>query len=131
MSGRMDEQTLALFLVDPHRVRNRKKRTQAQEFLESHTVSALTKALIDGKRRIDLTYCVKAYVRLFHDERAKITDQLTILKEFRELILLGAIQDPALAEHITRTVAQTEKKETAMKDPFTKVMTPRLVRKEA
>ena len=126
MSGKIDEQTLALFLVDPARVKNKKKRTQAQEFLESHTISALAKALKDGKQRVDLTWCIQAYLELFYDERAKISDQLTIIKEFRELILLGAIQDPALAEFVTRAVAQTEqKKETAMKDPFTK---PRLVK---
>jgi hypothetical protein len=125
----IDAQTLALFLVDPTRVKSRKKRTLAQEFLESHSVRSISKALRDGRTKIDLTYCVKAYVKLFHDERARISDQLAIIDRFRELIVLGAIQDPNLAEYLTRAVARLDQKEEKMSDPF--LIKPRLLKKEA
>lgn len=137
MPEKIDERTLALFLADPTRVRNKKKKTQAQEFLESHTVSAIFKALKDGNQRIDLTWCIQAYLELFYDERARISDQLTIIKEFRELITLGAIQDSDLAEYITRrTITAEQSKETKMSDPFMRNVPihsgkPRLAKKEA
>ncbi len=125
--SKIDEQTLALFLVSPDKVKNKKKRTAAQEFLEGHSVREIFKALKDGRTKIDLMWCIQAYLELYYDERARISDQLTIIDKFRELILLGAIQDPALAEFVTRSIAKAEQsKQEPLSDPF--AQRPRLVK---
>ena len=86
------------------------------------TAEQIEKALKDGKRKIDLTWYVENLLAILRDPRGK--DKLAVLKELRDLITAGAVQDK---EVLRRATAAGSVRSGIMEDdPFVKGKAPKL-----
>lgn len=69
----------------------------AKWFMDNFTPGKLMEILKDSRKEpINLEWYVKKLLKLYDHKETSATVKLQILDRFRDLILLGAIQDPEL-----------------------------------
>ena len=88
----------------------------SDEFLRNFTPERLFAALFDKKTPITIEWYVKRMLRILDAPDTKSSDRISVLDKLKELLLLGAIQDSALASSITSRSSGGSK--TNISDPF-------------
>lgn len=64
----------------------------------------LLRALQDRGKPINIEWYVKKLLGLLSEENARVGEKVQVLDRLKELLVLGAIQDPALSEYVTKRV---------------------------
>lgn len=80
----------------------------------SYLAVNIEKALKDGRTKIDLVWYAQELLGLYADPLCK--DKVSILDRLRELMFLGAVQDPVVIAKMLE--ATTPKPKAKMSDPF-------------
>lgn len=120
----LTEKDLAIWLANRKRKKVVKTDPPAVQMLHSFSAEKIFAALVDGKSPITLSWYVKRLMALLDDGDAKVSDRLSILDRLRDLLLVGAIQDPELARALSRRVSTgvpSTGTVVKMSDPFTKL----------
>lgn len=119
---KVSQDDIALFLAKNHRVRGRpvKKSTSyekhARRFVTEFSAASLFEALKDRKTPITLSWIVKKLLEILRDPGTKPIDRIAVLDRLKDLLVLGAIQDPELAEQVQGVTGKSEEKSSF--DPF-------------
>ena len=105
-----------------------KNRTSAENFVKQFGAQALESILMDEKgNAINFEWIVAQMLIVFYDRETTSQTKLLILKELKEMIKMGAIQQEDLQEHLGKLESSVEKvKREASPDPF---VLPKLVKK--
>lgn len=90
----------------------------ADDFLRNFSVRALHIALQDNGKPLDISWYVKNLLVILRSAELQ-KDRLAVLDRIKDLILLGAIQDPALSEEMMSRLPGTSKSPVnPIEDPF-------------
>lgn len=120
---------IALYLAD-HPVKRRKgKKVKpesppeeiAEEFLVNYTSARLLEVLVDSSgNKIDIGWIVRRYIDILDREDTKPAEETAILDRLQSFLVLGAIQDPKLADRVQRKTGISPKGPVAKEhsDPF-------------
>jgi hypothetical protein len=81
-----------------------------QEFIRNFSSYRLLEALVDySGDPIDVEWIISRLLDIFDHPETKASERISILDRFQEYLVLGAIQDPKLAERIQRTGVKLSK----------------------
>ena len=117
-SKAITQEDVALFLARRKRKRGKPVvKGTPRDFVAEFSASNLRDVLKDREKKpITLGWVIKKMLRLLDDENAKVSDKVVILDRLKDHLLLGAIQDPELAEAVTKRVSGENTKKRY--DPF-------------
>jgi len=135
------EQDAALWLArHPRKKRNGRVKVRsgvsseevlADDFLRNFSVRSLHTALQENGKPLDIVWYVKKLLEILRGADLQ-KDRLAVLDRIKELILLGAIQDPALSEDLmSRLPGATKSPVNPIDDPFVGKPLRLLKKKEA
>lgn len=109
---RITPEQIALFLAkQPIKRRKNKKPPKpesppdeiAEDFMLNYSSARLLEVLVDGRgKKIDIGWIVKRYIDILDREDTKPAEETAILDRLQSLLVIGAIQDPKLAEEVQR-----------------------------
>jgi len=81
------------------------KATVADWFLQNFSLRSLLRSLRTKKGKpITLEWIVKRMLDLLDSEDARVAERMMILDRLKDLLLLGAVQDPELSEEVYRRI---------------------------
>lgn len=103
----ISEYDVATFLAGKKRSQKKiSKRSKAKEvahsFVEQFHIQNLMDVLVYKKTPITLGWIVKEWLCIYDSPKTPSATQMAILDRLKELVLIGAVQDPELLEEIKR-----------------------------
>ena len=114
---------VAVFLASKKRKKRKISRQSkpeeiARSFSEQLHIKNLYEILRQGTTPINLAWIVNKWLDMLDDRNTNSSVKMSILDRLRELILIGAVQDPELIESITQKTAIPSSKKKKSADPF-------------
>ena len=123
-------ESIALFLarnpIKRHKSRKPAKSSSppeeiAEDFMLNWSSARLLDVLKDARgRKIDIKWIVERYLDILDREDIKPAEETAIVDRLQSFLVIGAIQDPKLAEHLQRKLGVSPKGPGAKEhsDPF-------------
>lgn len=93
----------------------------AEDFMLNYSSARLLEVLVDSRgKKIDIGWIIRRYLDILGREDIKPAEETAILDRLQSFLVLGAIQDPKLAERIERKTGLRGKGPVAKEhsDPF-------------
>lgn len=127
---RITPEQIALFLAQrPVKRRKGKKPPKpesppeeiAEDFMLNYSSSRLLEVLVDSKgKKIDIGWIIRRYLDILDREETKPAEETAVLDRLQRFLVIGAIQDPKLAERVERKTGLPPKGPGAKEhsDPF-------------